>query len=149
RPRPRPGGGRRPAHRRAALRPDRRDHAGRARRARRRGRLRREGEVHPASERRRGRTRPSSEAQPSEPERRAAARRRSTMIEGLFCWDQFAPRFNYDFHGTYVEEGRIAIDPVEPNDVVLARLLAAGVDRIVLTNRNHFRAAAKLREATG
>src|SRR5262249_40430606 len=86
-------------------------------RARRRGRIRRQGEVH--------------------------------VMDGIFCWDQFAPRFNYDFHGTYVEEGRIAIDPVEPNDVVLARLVAAGVDRIVLTNRNHFRAAAKLREATG
>jgi glyoxylase-like metal-dependent hydrolase (beta-lactamase superfamily II) len=73
------------------------------------------------------------------------------ILEGLFTWDWFSERFGYDFHGTWVADpgGNLAIDPVEPTDEVLAGLVARGVARIVLTNRNHFRAAARLRAATG
>ncbi len=41
------------------------------------------------------------------------------------------------------------IDPVETETAVLERLTAEGVARILLTNRNHSRAANKVREATG
>jgi glyoxylase-like metal-dependent hydrolase (beta-lactamase superfamily II) len=71
------------------------------------------------------------------------------ILEGLFTWDWFSARHGYDFHGTWVADGKLAIDPVEPTAEVLAGLVARGVERIVLTNRNHFRAAAALVAATG
>jgi glyoxylase-like metal-dependent hydrolase (beta-lactamase superfamily II) len=43
----------------------------------------------------------------------------------------------------------VCIDPVEPSDDVLAALVREGVARIVLTNRNHTRRAALVRERTG
>jgi glyoxylase-like metal-dependent hydrolase (beta-lactamase superfamily II) len=41
------------------------------------------------------------------------------------------------------------VDPVEMSDADLQALAQQGVARIVLTNRNHFRAAAKVKERTG
>jgi glyoxylase-like metal-dependent hydrolase (beta-lactamase superfamily II) len=69
------------------------------------------------------------------------------IMDGVETWDWFSERHGYDFHGTWVADpgGNLAIDPVEPSAEVLAR----GVARIVLTNRNHFRAAARLQQATG
>jgi glyoxylase-like metal-dependent hydrolase (beta-lactamase superfamily II) len=71
------------------------------------------------------------------------------ILEGLFTWDWFSARHGYDFHGTWVADGKLAIDPVEPTADVLAGLVERGVARIILTNRNHFRAAAALAAATG
>jgi glyoxylase-like metal-dependent hydrolase (beta-lactamase superfamily II) len=47
------------------------------------------------------------------------------------------------------EDGNLCIDPVEPPDEVLERLAKEGVARILLTNRNHVRAANRVRERTG
>ncbi len=69
------------------------------------------------------------------------------IVPGIFTWPWFAERFGYDFNGYLA--GRIAIDPVTLTDEVLDDLAARGVDRIVLTNRNHFRDAEKLRVRTG
>lgn len=71
------------------------------------------------------------------------------LIAGVESWAWPSPRFGYDFNGTYFPDARIVVDPVDPSNEELARLVAGGVDRIVLTNRNHFRAAAQLRAATG
>ncbi len=73
------------------------------------------------------------------------------LAPGILTWPSFSARFGYDFNGFLVlrPDGNIAIDPVDPTDDDLATLGERGVARIVLTNRNHFRAAARLRERTG
>ena len=47
------------------------------------------------------------------------------------------------------DDGALVVDPVEPSAEDLTAIVAARPARIVLTNRNHYRAAARVREATG
>jgi glyoxylase-like metal-dependent hydrolase (beta-lactamase superfamily II) len=70
---------------------------------------------------------------------------------GVFTWPWFSEPHGYDFHGTLVlhEAGNLCIDPVECGEEVLDRLAKEGVARILLTNRNHTRAANRVRERTG
>ena len=69
----------------------------------------------------------------------------------IWTWDWFSKPHGYDFHGTLVvhEEGNLCIDPVEPVEDDLNRLAKEGVARILITNRNHARAANLVRERTG
>jgi glyoxylase-like metal-dependent hydrolase (beta-lactamase superfamily II) len=73
------------------------------------------------------------------------------ILPGIFTWPWFSQRHGYDFNGYFVVQGNgnVCIDPVEMDEPVLADLEQRGVSRILLTNRNHFRAAAKLKERTG
>ena len=73
------------------------------------------------------------------------------IVPGVLTWPWFSERHGYDFNGYLLRHfrGNVAVDPVEMPDEVLAGLQREGVARIVLTNRNHFRAAARLRERTG
>ncbi len=75
------------------------------------------------------------------------------ICDGIFVWDWFSERHGYDFHGYLVEpsdgEGALVIDPVEPDEATLAALVAAKPARILLTNRNHYRAAALVKAKTG
>jgi glyoxylase-like metal-dependent hydrolase (beta-lactamase superfamily II) len=69
------------------------------------------------------------------------------ILPGIFTWPWFAERFGYDFNGYLFED--VAVDPAIMTDDVLEELAGRGVSRIVLTNRNHFRDAEKLRVRTG
>jgi glyoxylase-like metal-dependent hydrolase (beta-lactamase superfamily II) len=73
------------------------------------------------------------------------------LVADILTWPWFSSRFGYDFNGFFVRraDGNLVIDPVEPSDDDLATLVREGVARIILTNRNHYRAAARVREATG
>ena len=73
------------------------------------------------------------------------------IVPGILTWPSYSARFGYDFNGFLVRrpDGNLAIDPVEPTDDDLATLTREGVARIILTNRNHYRAAARVREHTG
>ena len=73
------------------------------------------------------------------------------LLPGVFTWPWFSARHGYDFHGSFVLHagGNLCIDPVEPSDEVLDRLAEEGVARVLLTNRNHVRAANRVRERTG
>jgi glyoxylase-like metal-dependent hydrolase (beta-lactamase superfamily II) len=73
------------------------------------------------------------------------------LLDGILTWARRSEPHGYDFNGWLVRwpEGNLCIDPVEPSDDVLARLARERVGRILLTNRNHVRAAALLRERTG
>lgn len=73
------------------------------------------------------------------------------IVPGVLTWPWFSERHGYDFNGYLLRHpgGNVAVDPVEMPEAVLGELAAGGVARIVLTNRNHFRAAARLRERTG
>lgn len=69
---------------------------------------------------------------------------------GIFSWGVLSERHGYDFNGTFVRDpaGNLCIDPVEPGQEILSRLAREGVSRILLTNRNHTRAAHQIRART-
>jgi glyoxylase-like metal-dependent hydrolase (beta-lactamase superfamily II) len=69
------------------------------------------------------------------------------ILQGVFTWPWFSERFGYDFNGWWID--RIVIDPVEMKEPTLLAIEKRGTDAIVLTNRNHFRAAERVRERTG
>jgi glyoxylase-like metal-dependent hydrolase (beta-lactamase superfamily II) len=73
------------------------------------------------------------------------------ILPGIFSWGVLSERHGYDFNGTFVRDpaGNLCIDPVEPGEEILSRLAREGVSRILLTNRNHTRAARQIRERTG
>ena len=73
------------------------------------------------------------------------------FLPGVFIWSWFSEPHGYDFHGTFLlcAEGNLCVDPVEPSEEVLDRLAQEGVAQILITNRNHTRAANRVRERTG
>jgi glyoxylase-like metal-dependent hydrolase (beta-lactamase superfamily II) len=72
------------------------------------------------------------------------------IVPDVFTWSRLSPAHGYDFNGYLVRDaaGNVCIDPVEPDADTLAAIARLGVARIVLTNRNHARAANALRERT-
>ena len=73
------------------------------------------------------------------------------IITGILTWAWFSQPHGYHFNGYLVHhpEGNLCIDPVPPGDADLAEIVRIGVSRILLTNRNHSRAANLVRERTG
>ncbi len=73
------------------------------------------------------------------------------VVPGVLTWAWFSEPHGYDFNGTLVlhEEGNLCIDPVEPAEGVLDQLAERGVAQILISNRNHARAANDVRERTG
>ncbi len=73
------------------------------------------------------------------------------LLPGVLSWSWFSEPHGYDFNGTLVlsAEGNLCVDPVEPSAEVLDRLAKEGVAQILITNRNHTRAANRVRERTG
>jgi glyoxylase-like metal-dependent hydrolase (beta-lactamase superfamily II) len=73
------------------------------------------------------------------------------ILEGIRTWPWFSQRNGYDFNGYLVRipGGNLCVDPVEMPPDVLDEIARTRVERIVLTNRNHFRASMKVKERTG
>lgn len=73
------------------------------------------------------------------------------LLPGVLTWPWFSEPHGYEFHGTLVRHaaGNLCIDPVEPDPAVLEQLSNEGVARILITNRNHTRAANRVRQRTG
>jgi len=73
------------------------------------------------------------------------------IVEGVYTWSRFAEPQGYDFNGYFLrhETGNMVIDPVEPEPPDLEFLVQETVTTILLTNRNHSRAANQVRGATG
>lgn len=73
------------------------------------------------------------------------------IMKDVWTWPWFSQPHGYNFNGWFVRhgEGNFCIDPVEPAPGVLEELLRQGVSRILLTNRNHVRAAHQVRAQTG
>lgn len=73
------------------------------------------------------------------------------IVADIHMWSRLAQPQNYNFNGHWVAHagGNLVIDPVDPEEEDMERLVAAGVAHIVLTNRNHSRAANRVRERTG
>jgi glyoxylase-like metal-dependent hydrolase (beta-lactamase superfamily II) len=73
------------------------------------------------------------------------------ILSGVWTWPWFSEPHGYNFNGHLVLHagGNLCIDPVEPTAGDLEEIARLGVSRILLTNRNHSRAANKVRERTG
>ncbi|MFQ5903575.1 MAG: MBL fold metallo-hydrolase [Candidatus Binatia bacterium] len=73
------------------------------------------------------------------------------VLSGIYTWPWFSEPHGYNFNGYLVRHpgGNLCIDPVEPTEGMLGELARHGVTRILLTNRNHSRAANRLRAQTG
>jgi len=73
------------------------------------------------------------------------------ILTGIFTWPWFSEPHGYNFNGHFIRhaDGNLCVDPVEPSDEDLTELARQGVARILITNRNHSRAANKIRALTG
>jgi glyoxylase-like metal-dependent hydrolase (beta-lactamase superfamily II) len=73
------------------------------------------------------------------------------ILTGIFTWPWFSEPHGYNFNGHLIKhaEGNLCVDPVEPSEEDLAEMVRQGVARILITNRNHSRAANKIRARTG
>jgi glyoxylase-like metal-dependent hydrolase (beta-lactamase superfamily II) len=73
------------------------------------------------------------------------------IVPDVLVWSRFSERHGYDFNSHFVRhpDGNLCIDPVEPGDGILDELASIGATRVLLTNRNHSRAANLLRTRLG
>jgi len=73
------------------------------------------------------------------------------ILPDIYSWPWFSEPHGYNFNGHFIRHanGNLCIDPVEPSDEDLAELARQGVAHILITNRNHSRAANKIRARTG
>ncbi len=73
------------------------------------------------------------------------------ILKDIFTWPWFSEPHGYNFNGYLVchAGGNLCIDPVEPTEESLEEIARRGVARILVTNRNHSRAANRVRARTG
>ena len=71
------------------------------------------------------------------------------ILSGIWTWPWFSEPHGYNFNGHLILHagGNLCIDPVEPTAADLEEIARLGVSRILLTNRNHSRAANQIRSA--
>jgi len=73
------------------------------------------------------------------------------IVPDILIWSWFSAPHGYEFNGHLLLDptGNICIDPVPPEEEELATIINKGVSQILLTNRNHSRAANLIRTRTG
>jgi len=73
------------------------------------------------------------------------------IVADIFTWAWFSEPHGYNFNGYLVRqrEGNLCVDPVPPSEETLADIARMGVASILVTNRNHSRAANVVRAGTG
>ncbi len=73
------------------------------------------------------------------------------IVSKILTWPWFSEPHGYNFNGHLLRDpgGNICIDPVEPTQDDMNALVREGVAWIILTNRNHSRAANRVRARTG
>lgn len=73
------------------------------------------------------------------------------IVDDIFTWSRLSEPHGYNFNGYFIRHpsGNLCIDPVEPDEETLQALASWGVRRILLSNRNHVRAANRIRARTG
>ena len=84
-------------------------------------------------------------------QRKATAPIMREIVTDILTWSWFSEPHHYYFNGHLIRDpaGSICIDPVESAEDGLEAIAIEGVARIVLTNRNHSRAANRVRDRTG
>jgi hypothetical protein len=73
------------------------------------------------------------------------------IVTDIFTWAWFSEPHGYNFNGHLVRHGErnLCIDPVQPSEEGIADIARIGAAKILLTNRNHSRAAHVIRARTG
>lgn len=71
------------------------------------------------------------------------------VVSGLLHYSCLHAKIKQPVHSYYVASARVVIDPMAPDGIVEVLRAAGGVDRVVLTNRHHYRGAGVLAEAFG
>lgn len=73
------------------------------------------------------------------------------ILPGIWTWSWLSPPHGYNFNGYLVcaPGGNLVIDPVELTPEDLTELARHGVQRTLLSNRNHVRDANRVRSRTG
>ena len=73
------------------------------------------------------------------------------IVPDILTWAWFSEPHGYNFNGYLVHHptGNLCVDPVAPGGADLSEIVRMGVTSILLTNRNHSRAADVVRERTG
>ena len=84
-------------------------------------------------------------------QRKATAQIMREIVPDILTWSWFSEPHHYYFNGHLVRDpgGNICIDPVELAEDGLDAIAIEGVARILLTNRNHSRAANQVRGRAG
>jgi glyoxylase-like metal-dependent hydrolase (beta-lactamase superfamily II) len=74
-----------------------------------------------------------------------------TIATDIRTWPWFSTPHGYNFNGLLIAhpQGNICIDPVEASPADLEEITRTRPTRVLLTNRNHVRAANLVRERTG
>jgi glyoxylase-like metal-dependent hydrolase (beta-lactamase superfamily II) len=74
-----------------------------------------------------------------------------TIATDIRTWPWFSAPHGYNFNGLLIThpQGNICIDPVQASAADLEEIARARPTRVLLTNRNHVRAANLVRERTG
>ncbi|MGA7763903.1 MAG: MBL fold metallo-hydrolase [Candidatus Binataceae bacterium] len=74
-----------------------------------------------------------------------------TIAADIRTWPWFSAPHGYNFNGLLIAhpQGNICIDPVEASAADLEEIVRARPTRVLLTNRNHVRAANLVRERAG
>ena len=74
-----------------------------------------------------------------------------TIAPDIRTWAWFSTPHGYNFNGLLIAhpEGNICIDPVQASADDVEEIVRARPARVLLTNRNHVRAANLIRERTG
>ena len=69
------------------------------------------------------------------------------IVTDIFTWAWFSEPHGYSFNGHLVRHGErnLCIDPVQPSEEGIADIARIGAAKILLTNRNHSRAAHVIR----
>ncbi len=72
------------------------------------------------------------------------------LLENVFTWSWLSEPHGYDFNGLLIraQSGNLCIDPVPMSDQELKEIAVIGVSRILISNRNHARAANRVRAET-
>jgi glyoxylase-like metal-dependent hydrolase (beta-lactamase superfamily II) len=73
------------------------------------------------------------------------------ILSDIYTWHWFSEPHGYNFNGYLIRHatGNLCIDPVHPSAEDLDTIADFGVAKILLTNRNHSRAANQVRARTG
>jgi glyoxylase-like metal-dependent hydrolase (beta-lactamase superfamily II) len=73
------------------------------------------------------------------------------IVDGIYTWSWFSAPHQYNFNGFLVlhRDGNLCIDPAEMDEQTLNEIADLGVSCILLTNRNHVRAANRVKARCG
>ena len=73
------------------------------------------------------------------------------ILTDIFTWPWFSEPHGYNFNGHFIRHagGNLCVDPVAPSEEDLGEFARQGVASILITNRNHGRAANAIRACTG